>query len=381
MKALILTCNTGEGHNQTAKAIIEEFQAYGHECNAVDSLTFLSEEKSKFLCDWHKRLYRHLPRTSSVGYSVVEKLRFLLEKEWGFLYKYFAKGADKLNEVILSENYDIVISVHPFSAIIIAGLKSRYKETKVKTAFIATDYTCSPGAASGDIDTYFIPHTSLEDDFFDKGVKKRKMVFINGIPVNKKFYHAPSRDEAKELIGVPSDKKVVLFTCGSMGCGPISKLTSMLSQKLPENVELFVVCGTNEKLRQKLGAKKFPKNVTILGYTDKMIYYSAAADVYITKPGGISSTEAAVLGVPTLLINAVGGCETHNCNFFTKKGSAKTSSKLKDFVDMTLYILDGDEELLKKCQETKDEFSKRSAKIILNHYFNLIVRNGETKNK
>jgi processive 1,2-diacylglycerol beta-glucosyltransferase len=368
MKVLILTCNTGEGHNQTAKAIIDEFTALGHECKAVDSLNFLSEKKSKFLCGWHLRLYRHMPRTSSIGYSMIDKNPAPLEKQGRWLYKFFAKGADKLNEIILSEGYDTIISVHPFSAVIIAGLQQKYKDTKVKTAFVPTDYTCSPGAASGDIEVYFIPHESLREHFIKRGIDNKKIVPVCGIPVNKAYFNAPSKEEAKKELGIPKDSKVVLLACGSMGCGPISKLTDKLSKALPESVKLFVVCGNNKSLYKKMSKKTLPSNVTILGYTDKMLYYSSAADVYMTKPGGISSTEATVLGVPALFVNAVGGCETYNCNFFVQKGSAKTTKKLDDFVEMTLSTLNEDKTFLANVKKMKEEFSKCSAKSIAEYY-------------
>ena len=370
MKILILTCNTGEGHNQTAKAIIDGFAAVGVECVAVDSLNFLSEKKSEFLCSWHQILYRHMPRTAAIGYASIDKNPKPLEKPGNWLFRFFAKGADKLNELIISEKYDVVISVHPFSAVIIAGFQLKYKETKVKTAFVATDYTCSPGAASGDIDTYFIPHPDLTEAFIKRGIPKEKIVSLYGIPVKKVFFDMPSKQEAKKALGISENTKSVLLTCGSMGCGPISKLTAKFAKALPSDVKLFVVCGKNKALYTKLLRKNFPENISIVGYTDKMPYYTASSDIYITKPGGISSTEIAVLGVPALFINAVGGCETYNCNFFVGKGSAKTAKKLDSFVQMTLSVLQGDKDFEEATKAIKSEFSQSSAEKIASYYMN-----------
>lgn len=370
MKVLILTANTGEGHNQTTKALTDELTASGHVCHSVDSLGFLSEKKSKFLCGWHTRLYRHLPKIASIGYSMIDKDQRPLEKEGRWLYRFFAKGGDKLNKVIVSGGYDTVISVHPFATVIIAGFQQKYKDTKVKTAFVPTDYTCSPGAASGNIDVYFISHESLREMFIKRGIKNEKIVPTHGIPVGKEYFNAPTKAEAKKYLGIPENSKAVLLTCGSMGCGPIPKLTRKLLKALPSDVKLFVVCGKNKRLYKKLSRKKLPENVEIVGYTDKMLYYSSVADVYITKPGGISSTEAAVLGIPTLFVDTVGGCETYNCNFFVKLGSAKTAKKLNDFVKMTLQIIEGDDSLLKQAERVKKEFSQCSAVSIAQYYSN-----------
>ncbi len=368
MKILLLTCNTGEGHNQTSKALIKEFEEFGHKCVAVDSLNFLSEKHSRFLCGWHERLYRFMPKTSSIGYSIIDKHPSVLEEKGRWLYNFFAKGADKLKEIITNEKYDLVISVHPFSTVIIASMQHKFPETKVKTAYVPTDYTCSPGGAAGDIDVYFVPHPDLSEDFVKRGIPKEKIFSIYGIPVGRNFLSPPSKKDAKEKLGISETSKAVLLTCGSMGCGPIYKLAKKLSAVLPSDTYLFVICGKNRSLYKKLCNKRFSKNVLIIGYAENMLDYAAACDVYITKPGGISTTETAVLGVPTLFINAVGGCETYNCNFFVKKGSAKTAKKLNDFVDMTLNILDGDESFEKSVLKIKSEFSKSSAKTIAEYY-------------
>ena len=176
------------------------------------------------------------------------------------------------------------------------------------------------------------------------------------------------KKESKEKLGLGENSKAVLLTCGSMGCGPIYKLTKKLSKALPLDTHLFVICGKNHSLYKKLCKKTFSENISILAYTDNMIDYVSASDVYITKPGGISSTEAAVLGIPTLLINAVGGCETYNFNFFVKKGSARTAKKLDGFVELTLTVLCGDKEFERACLKIKEEFSESSAKAIAKYY-------------
>ncbi len=368
MNVLLLTGNTGEGHNQTSRALIQEFEELGHQCFAVDSLSFLSEKHSRFLCGWHERLYRFLPRTSSIGYSIIDKNPSALETEGRWLYNFFAKGAEKLKETIVDGKYDLVISVHPFSTVIIASMQHKYPETTVKTAFVPTDYTCSPGGASGNIDVYFIPHPDLTEDFIKRGISKSKIYPTYGIPVGRSFLSPPTKKEAKEKLGLKENSKAVLLVCGSMGCGPIYKLTKKLSASISSDTYLFVICGKNRSLYKRLCKKSFPKNILIMGYTDKMIYYASASDVYITKPGGISSTEAAVLGIPTLFINAVGGCETYNCNFFVKKGSAKTAKKLDDFVKMTLRTLNGDESFQNSALKIKNDFSNSSARIIAKYY-------------
>ena len=75
MHTLILSCNTGEGHNSCAKAIQAEYAAHGESCEIVDALQFISKRASRFICDWHTRIYRHAPKLYRAGYRSVENLR------------------------------------------------------------------------------------------------------------------------------------------------------------------------------------------------------------------------------------------------------------------------------------------------------------------
>ena len=61
MKTLILSCDTGEGHNSCAKAIREEFLSRGEECDICEALHFLSEGAQKLITSGHTFMYRHTP--------------------------------------------------------------------------------------------------------------------------------------------------------------------------------------------------------------------------------------------------------------------------------------------------------------------------------
>ena len=95
---------------------------------------------------------------------------------------------------------------------------------------------------------------------------------------------------------------------------------------MPENIELTVICGTNkqtaEKLRRRHGENP---RVHIRGYVKDMSLMLDSADLYLTKAGGISTTEAAIKGVPLVLADAVGGCESRNLEFFVEHGAAVTA--------------------------------------------------------
>ena len=132
-----------------------------------------------------------------------------------------------------------------------------------------------------------------------------------GIPTNSSFLEERTREQEKQLLGLKTDKKYILIAGGSMGGGKIEKTIEELQNFSSdrEDVELIVICGSNQKLYQKSQEKNSP-GVTVLEHTDRMASYMRASHLFITKPGGLSSTEAAVCHVPILHTSAIPGCES-----------------------------------------------------------------------
>lgn len=275
MKALILTCNTGGGHNTTANAISEYFTAQGVECVTMDCLDFLSPAKAKLISEGHVLLYRKAPKLFGLGY------RFEENHIPKFLVNQCEACADEFYEAVQQVGCDLVINVHVFPALIMTAAVAQYG-LKLPGYFVATDYTCSPGTACSKLDAYFIPHESLRQEFMDCGVPGDKLV-PTGIPVGAACYRSVPQAEARERLGLPAAGKVVLLACGSMGAGPMEELAQLLDRSMSAEDHLVVICGTNEKLLEKLQKDRLSHCVTLLGFTKDMPLYMDAADLMLTK--------------------------------------------------------------------------------------------------
>jgi len=337
MQVLILSCNTGGGHNACAEAIQEALCERGHGCETVDALGFVSEKLSKFIAWGHVTMYRHIPGLFRAGYGFAEKHPALLHED-AAAYKLLTDGTKKLQEYLQNGGYDTVICTHVFSGLLLRQTMREYA-LQLKTAFVGTDYTCSPGTAGSELDHYFIPAESLTAEFAAQGVPEGKIV-PGGIPVRRAFYDRQDQAEAKKRLGIDPDHAHLLMMCGSMGCGPMERLTKLLSGSLHETMELSVICGTNEKLRKELTQDyaMYP-NIHIHGFVMDMGSMMDSADLYLTKPGGLSTTEAAAKGLPMVLIDAVAGCEEYNLNYFVSLGAAATAESPEELAAMCLKLL------------------------------------------
>lgn len=335
MRTLILSCNTGEGHNSCAKAIKEIYDLNHADCAITDGLAFVSERASDFISWGHTFMYRRLPSLFRWGYSSVEKHPDTLSED-SKVYNLFSKGVERLRNHIMNHGYDTVICTHVFPALMITELQRRHG-TALKTAFVATDYTCSPGVKDSVMDVYFIPDAGLADDFLCENIPKDKIV-ASGIPIRQMFYR--KTENSKEALGLPADCKHMVMMCGSMGCGPIEDIAEALAERMTEKQILTVICGTNENLRQKM-EKKFRdcNTIRIEGFVKDMSVMLDSADLYLTKPGGISVTETAVKQIPMVLIDAVAGCEAYNLNWFIGAGCAVTEKEITALADTSVTLL------------------------------------------
>ena len=338
MRILILSCSTGEGHNSCAKAIKGAAERRGDLCVIQDTLQFISDGASKFISDWHARFYRYFPKLSDGAYSFAQEHSGQFSEQK--VYRLLKGCIRKLRTFIQEGRYDAVICVHLFPAMLLTVIQ-RERPLALRTGFLATDYTASPGCDRVDLDRIFIPHESLAGEFVSVGMSAEKLM-ASGIPVRQSFYSRMEKRAAKEAAGICPGHRHLLVMSGSMGAGPITRIVENLAQTMDENCQMTVVCGTNKRMKQQLEQKMEHlgrENTHILGFVQDIPLLMDSADLYLTKPGGISTSEAWVKGLPMVLMNAVGGCEGPNLRFFTELGGAATAEKPEELAGLCLRLL------------------------------------------
>lgn len=349
MRMLILTCNTGEGHNSCAKAIQETCIVNGDSCDILDSLSLISKHISSLVAWGHSTMYRHLPWLFRFGYAYSEKHPALFQNN-SFVFKLLTTGTEQLHDHIVQGNYDTVVCAHVAPALLLTHMQQT-SPLPIHTAFLATDYTCSPIVQQTSLDRYFIPDPSLMDEFVCPNIPAEHVV-PSGIPIRQTFYERNDSAETKAQLGIGPDDPHLVMMCGSMGCGPMKKLTKQLSKMLPGNYHLTIVCGTNKKLyaglqRQYSGCP----NIHVASFVHDMSALMDSADVYLTKPGGLSSTEAAVKALPMVCIDAVAGCEAYNLRFFVNCGGAATADSVHELALKCCDLL-GDDPARRKMSDS-----------------------------
>ena len=355
MNTLILSCNTGEGHNSCAKAIKEYYDIVGEPCEIYDALKFISTAVSEIMSKGHAFIYRNIPALFNNGYKYAEEHPDVFYDN-SKLYSFMTQGSEKIYDYIVKGKYDSVICTHVFTALMLTDVLKKYP-LNITSSFVATDYTCSPSAKESNLNYYFIPDSELTEEFQCKNIPEHKII-ISGIPVRQMFY----RNEYKKN---NSDKNTLLIMCGSMGCGPMRKVINRLSHQLPHNWDISVVCGRNHKLKKRLQFKyKYNKSIKIYGFVEDIGSLMDKADLYLTKPGGISTTEALTKKLPMLLIDAVAGCEEYNRKYFVNKGCASSAASTEELIELCLQLMNDDKKIEQMRNDIKKIQSINSAQII-----------------
>lgn len=331
MNVLILSCNTGQGHNSVANAIAETLDLRGCSWQMEDALHFVSDRTSKFLSWGHSFLYRQCPEVFQVGYDAVERHPQTLA-EGSVAYRFFARGAEDLYEFCRQQRFDTVICTHVFAALIFTEMQ-RVHNLPVKSYFVATDYTSYPGVQDSRMDVYFIPDDQLQEAYAGKNT------VTSGIPVYQQFFQSMDKTQAKQELGLTAGQLHILIMCGSMGCGPMEEIAQQLASDMPPECMLSIICGTNQRLYRKL-TTQYQDNprVHVYGFVQEVPKMMAAADIYITKPGGISTTEAMSQGLPMVLVDAVAGCEDYNMHYFCSMGTADAAKDPRQIAKLCLDL-------------------------------------------
>lgn len=331
MEALILSCGTGGGHNMAGKAIADELESRGHSVTFMDPYQLVGKNTADHVGNLYIKLVQCSPRLFGWFYSLGESYRnFPIHSP---VYWINGKIASTMQRYLDQYHFDWIIMTHMYPAHILAHLKGR--SALPKTVLVATDYTCIPFMEETDCDYYVVPAADLCGEFCSKGISLGK-ILPYGIPVRRDFTARCEKEEARTRLGFPWDKEYILLAGGSIGAGQLDETVRVLAQFLHENKDchLLVVCGKNRRLYEKLQRKYAEKKqIRIIESTPQMADYMKACDLFITKPGGLSSTEAAVSGIPLVHISPIPGCEQRNAEYFLKHGmSAFVSNPKKELL-------------------------------------------------
>lgn len=371
-KVLIMSASTGGGHNRAARAIKEELEnktidGLPIQCEIIDSLKLVNTTMDKIISRGYEKSAIYTPKAYGSVYRLSEtSLISKNEFKDNLLTSYMSK---KFKTLLNEKEPDLIIGTHPFPMIALSTMKKLYNEqptTHLSESFhryntkvdvptmisVLTDYTTHSTWIQNEIDYYVVGHEYVKELLIFDGVKENKVKPF-GIPVEKSFLSNKDKDTVLGELGLSPEKLTVLLMGGSFGAGNIKETLEELLE-IDRDFQILVITGRNESLKEKIDKKihttKHDKTVCVLGFTDKMNDILASVDVLITKPGGLTTTEALLKDVPMIIPYYIPGQEEENLDFLSNCGAALRTTK-KYTLSVLLKVLIDDPsrlEMLKK---------------------------------
>ncbi len=366
MKVLIITATIGQGHNAVARSIADELRERKIPCKVLDMYRYFSPALQKIVQGGYLISIRSV--TAIHARKIGEKYYDAMEKGYKPLNEHtFARAknlpfARQLRKYLDEYQPDVIICTQVYCVHIIDTIKSK-GWIDVPVFGIDTDFTVQAHWQGNDYLDYIVTASKgLTGQLLVKQVPKEKILPF-GIPISPKFGTHLDQKEARELLCLDPDKKTLLIMGGSMGYGNIDK-TLLELDSLPFDFQAVVVCGSNLRMREKLKKLKTKNRFDIYGFSYNIPMMMDAADVMITKPGGISLSEGLAKGVPMVLANAIPGMEDRNTDFMVGHGLALAASKTYP-IKQAVSDLFLKEEVADKMRDNQKEFAHPNSTAVL----------------
>ncbi|MFH1790363.1 MAG: glycosyltransferase [Candidatus Omnitrophota bacterium] len=332
-KILIAYATAGIGHKKASLAIKEALENGGWdaEVKTIDVLDYTPAFFRRHYPSFYLVLINRLIWLWWVLYRVSD-MRFLFPVIYPVRKMLHVMNCAPLIKFLLEFKPDVILSTH-FMLPDVCDYAAKKFGFKTRLINVVTDYRAHSFWVSEGADEYFVAHEETKKDLTRKWGVRADCVKVTGIPVEPKFSKPHDREAARAKIGVGKGDLSLLLMSGGYGVGPIFEMLVMLNS-LRADLSLIVVCGHNAPLWKKV--EDFKKradsgiNIINFGYVDNIDELMAASDVYVGKAGGISTTEALVMGLPLVLVSPIPGQESGNAGLLIKNGSAVLLDNVSD---------------------------------------------------
>jgi processive 1,2-diacylglycerol beta-glucosyltransferase len=322
-RVLVLSASVGAGHVRAAQAVELALRETAPDATVknVDVLTLTNAPFRKLYGEAYLDLVNKAPHVLGFFYDHMDKPRRADSKRDKLRLLVERLNLTSLCDLLECERWDAIVNTHFLPAEIIASMRKR-KKLRTPQMTVTTDFEthrlwvnqpCDHYTTATDEGAAYLHHWGVPSDD----------ISVTGIPIHPVFAKPKPRDAAMKRQGITGGRPVVLQLAGGFGVGPVAEIfQSILKVETP--IELVVVTGKNAAAKKKLEAAKSPKQhrVKVLGFTDQMDELMAAADIVISKPGGLTTSETLARGAAMVIVNPIPGQESRNSDYLLENGAA-----------------------------------------------------------
>ena len=287
---------------------------------------------SKVVSDGYLGMVRTIPKLYGVIYDRAERVR----EANGFRVWASEFTARNIHGFLERMQPSVVVCTHAFPCGVMAAYK-RLFGSSIPVLGVVTDFVVHPFWIYKNIDAYAVATPEMRAQMIARGIASERIV-DDGIPVDPRFGALPARADARARLGLAPDRPVVLVMGGGLGLGPVAAATAAL-EGIDRDLTAVVIAGKNRALERRIAAARNPRT-RVLGYVDNVADWMHASDVLVTKPGGLSTSEALAAELPMILVKPLPGQEERNARYLVERGAARAAVVRGDIAALVRAYLD-----------------------------------------
>ncbi|MEG2547649.1 MAG: glycosyltransferase [Eubacterium sp.] len=349
-KVFIFTASTGAGHNLAAKSLQQALSEKGFEVTVYDAFKESNVVLDRIVTRGYKQLVENVPKLYEQMYHQFNHMSPFQQN----IFKVMTKVMNpEIVPLILKEKPQLLISTHPFVTNILGTLRE-HDAFDIPVLSFVTDYKIHSVYLHKKINAYVVGSEYTKETMIEKGVSP-DIIYPFGIPIRQEFITDSLKEDEKID---PSIRGTILLMAGSLGTKQMEKAFAAL-MRTEEKIRIIVVCGNNPKVERSIEFlnkvyKTDDKVVEIYGFVDNIPELMDESDAIISKPGGLTSTEAIVKNIPMIIPYYYPGQEEENADYLVESGMAIKVDKIKELTSMVDFLIEN-KYIIKQMSENMSE--------------------------
>jgi processive 1,2-diacylglycerol beta-glucosyltransferase len=322
-RILVLSASVGAGHLRAAEAIELALRQLDPEATVenVDVLKLSSAVFRRVYGQAYLDMVNRTPHVLSYFYDLLDRKPSPKQRTDHMRRLVQRMNFGRFLKFLTAEPWDVVVNTHFLPAEIIAGLKVKRKFSAPQITAV-TDFETHRLWANEPCEQYFTATPEAAVHLQSWGVPESSIT-VSGIPIHPMFSVRKDRDGCLARHGLSGDRPIVLQLSGGFGVGPIEKIFRAILD-IEKPLELVVVTGRNAALQKELSQAEVPDRhrVHVIGFTTEIDELMNVADIVVTKPGGLTSSEVLARGAAMAIVNPIPGQESRNSDYLLEHGAA-----------------------------------------------------------
>jgi len=320
---LILHASAGSGHKRAAEALAKAFALAQPDATLAvrDILDFTTPLFRKSYGTGYLDLVRKAPELW--GYMYSQSDRHALEP-----FRQKVRAAFNDAQARAFRNFcddfkpDAAVCTHFMPLEMLSRRTGARRKERIPLYGVVTDYGVHALWIVQHVRRYFVATEESRRLLIRKGYSAEQ-VSVTGIPVDSIFASAEPAAQVRARLGLRQDLPTVLIMSGGFGVGPTVDLLRSFVE-LKGACQLLVVAGANKRLQQDVAhvASTLECPVKVYGFVNNVHELMDAADLVVSKPGGLTTSEILAKGKPMIVVDPIPGQEQRNCEYLLEAGAA-----------------------------------------------------------